>query len=255
MTISITNGVFLTGGVTLTVAEASSIGDTSSTTTPTTNGFSVGTTNGSPFATSVNSYQCSSQPTSSPFNYVSVPGSSGFAFGTGDYTIEWFQYQTTSTSYPRLVWYASTAGVTYPTLGISLEGSFYHWYSSGYLNLSSYGTILNNWVHFALVRISSKVYVYKNGSLISTAGGVSNTTNFTDTSSTFYIGSKSNGGLQSEQFIGSITSFRVCKGVGVYTGNFTTPTSKLGQTQGANPYGGTNTSAITAGQCSLLLNP
>ena len=44
-------------------------------------------------------------------------------------------------------------------------------------------------------------------------------------------------------------------GVGVYTGNFTTPTSKLGQTQSANPYGGSNTSAIALGQCSLLLNP
>jgi hypothetical protein len=91
--------------------------------------------------------------------------------------------------------------------------------------------------------------------LISTAGGVAMATNIADAASTFYIGSKANGGLQSEQFIGSITSFRVCKGVGVYTGNFTVPTSQLGQTQSANPYGGANTASITAGQCSLLLNP
>ena len=35
-----------------------SIGSTASTVTPTLNGFAVGTTNGSPFSTSVNSYEC-----------------------------------------------------------------------------------------------------------------------------------------------------------------------------------------------------
>jgi hypothetical protein len=52
-----------------------------------------------------------------------------------------------------------------------------------------------------------------------------------------------------------MASIRICKGIGVYTGNFTTPTSMLGQTQSDNPYGGSNTQAITSGQCALLLNP
>lgn len=223
------------------------IGPTNSTTTPTTSGATVGTTNGSPFAATVNSYQIASQPASAPYNYISVPGGSGFAFGTGDFTIEWFQYESVSTSFPRMFWY----GIG-PTYGVSLEGTFYFWNGGSPQGVGNVGNILSTWVHFAIVRVGSTLTVYRNGSSI---GSVSNSTNYSDTTSTFYIGSKASSGLQSEQFIGSITSFRVCKGVGVYIGNFTTPTSPLGQTQGANPYGGANTSAITAGQCSLLLNP
>lgn len=224
------------------------IGSTSSTHTPTLNGSTVGTTNGSPFATSVNSYQIASQPASAPYNYVSVPGGSEFAFGTGDFTIEWFQKQTTSTSFTRLFWYG-----TGPTFGVSEEGATFYFWNPTLNSFSGLGTILNTWVHFAVVRIGSSLKVYRNGVQIGTS--VAHAVNFTDTSSTFYIGSKANTGLQSEQFIGSITNFRVCKGLGVYTGNFTVPTSPLGQTQSANPYGGTNTSAIAAGQCTLLLNP
>lgn len=244
-------GITIGGGIYVDsqIAGGSFIGSTASTVVPTLNGFSVGTTNGSPFATSVNSYECSTQPTSSPYNYVSTPGNSGFAMGTGDFTVEWFQKQTTTTSFARVFWYG-----TNPSMGVSLESTAYFW-SPSFAALGSYGTILNTWIHFAFVRISGKMYAYKNGTLISNALGVSVASNITDTTSTFYIGSKANAGSQSEQFIGSITSFRVCKGVGVYTGNFTVPTSPLGQTQSANPYGGSNTSAITAGQCSLLLNP
>jgi hypothetical protein len=227
---------------------ATTIGSTVNTVTPTlSSGITVGTTHGSPFGTSVNSYVIT-QPTSAPYRSVQVPGGSGFAFGTGDFTIEWFQYQSTSTSFGRIFWYGAT-----PSLGVSLEGTAYFWPTV--TGMGTTGSLLNSWVHFALVRQTGRIYLYRNGTLQSTAGGVVNTTNVTDTSSTFYIGSKANGGLASEQYIGSITNFRVCKGLAVYTGNFTTPTSALGQTASANPYGGANTSAITAGQCTLLLNP
>ena len=248
MAITITNGVTFTNGVQIIGTANSSIGSTASTQTPTLNGFAVGTSFGSPFSVSVNSYQCSTQPASAPYNYVSVPGSSGFAFGTGDFTIEWFQYQSSVTTFPRAFWYGTT-----PTYGVSEESSSLYFWVPGANGSPGLGTILNTWVHFAVVRIGTSLKYYRNGTVMSST--FTNSTNFTDTASTFFIGSKANTGLQSEQFIGSITSFRVCKGVGVYTGNFTTPTSQLGQTQSANPYGGANTSAITAGQCSLLLNP
>jgi hypothetical protein len=170
----------------------------------------------------------------------------GFNVGLGDFTVEWFQYQTVAASFARIFWYGTT-----PSLGISLEGNMYFWPSV--TALGSPGSNLNAWVHFAVVRISNKLYAYRNGTLISTAGGVTNNTNITDNSSAFYIGSKGGAGLQSEQFSGSITSFRFCN-IGVYTGNFTKPTSPLGLTQGANPYGGSNTQAIGVNQCVLLLN-
>lgn len=180
-------------------------------------------------------------------SYLSVAGQTGFAMGTGDYTIEWFQYETDANSFPRLFWYGST-----PSLGVSLQGNYYLW--PGVVSLGAKGTITNAWHHFALVRISGRVYFYKNGTLVSTVGGIVNATNITDTTSNFIIGAKI-GGASTEQFGGYITNFRVIKGLGVYTGNFTTPTSTLKSVASANPYGGSNTLAIPDGYTTLLLTP
>jgi hypothetical protein len=56
-------------------------------------------------------------------------------------------------------------------------------------------------------------------------------------------------------FVGYITNFRWVKGLAVYTGNFTVPTSALTAEAAANPYGGSNTVAIGAGFTKLLLVP
>jgi hypothetical protein len=200
----------------------------------------------SPFtgASSGNSYSVTGSTTS----YVSVAGQVGYAMGLGDFTVEWFQYETDANAFPRIFWYGTT-----PSLGMSLEGSYYFW--PGATALGTKGTITNAWHHFALVRISSKLYFYKDGTLVSTVGGVSNVTNVTDTTSTFYLGTKAATGTASEQFGGYITNFRVVKGLGVYTGNFTTPTGVLTAVASANPYGGSNTVAIPSGYTKLLLTP
>ena len=248
----IISGITING---LTVVDIATIGSTTSTTTPTTTAnVSIGTANGSPFSTSVNSYTISSQPANAPYNYVSVPGGTGFAFGTGDFCIEWFQYLITSQTNQRAFWYGTS-----PSIGVSQEGAvssktIYAWIGASPTTQGGVALTEKVWQHHALVRISNRSYYYINGNVIN-PGGTSFTANITDTTSTFYIMSKSNSGIQNEQFLGSMTSFRVIKGNGVYTGNFKVPTSPLGQTQGANPYGGANTSAITSGQCSLLLNP
>jgi len=204
----------------------------------------------SPFAGGGNSYSFAG--TTSSYVYYSGLGSS-VAFGTGDFTIEWWQYDLGSGSWPRAFWYTSTIGSNSPSLGFSEEGSSasrscYFWPAVS--NLASIAFPTNTWFHMALVRISGRVYLYRNGTL-QNAGGTVNSTNVTDATSNWYIGSKSAGGQAGEQFYGYITNFRVCKGIGVYTGNFTVPTTPLQTTQNA----GTNISAITAGQCSFLMQP
>jgi hypothetical protein len=224
------------------------------TTTATVNGnVSVGTANGSPFGSSVNSYTMASQPVNPPYNYISVPGGSGFAFGTGDYTVEWFQYVITSTTNQRAFWYGTS-----PSVGVSIEGAstsktFYTWPGASAQG-STFNMAVGSWQHFALVRISGRTYFYKDG-ICNNPGGTVNSTNITDTTSTLYFGYRAGSNIQSEQFVGSMTNIRIVKGLGVYTGNFTVPTSPLTQTAGANPYGGSNTAAITSGLTSLLLNP
>lgn len=232
-----------------------SIGSIASTATPTLNGsVSVGTTNGSPFSSSVNSYVITAPTSVPPYNYASTPGVSGLNFGTGNFTMEWFQYQTDSNSFPRVFWYTDT-GLTTLYWGVSIEGGTFYFWNTGpnaLANSVQLGTYKNTWVHFAVVRSGTSLRLYKNGTQIGST--VTNSSNMTTTNGQLNVGAKPYGSLTSEQFGGSITNFRICN-IAVYTGNFTTPTSSLGQTQGANPYGGANTAAITSGQCAILLNP
>ena len=239
----------------VTISTVSTIPLTLSTNIATTYGATIGTTAGSPFSTSVYSYTIASQPASAPYNHIAVPGGSGYAFGTGDYTVEWFQYMTASSVNMRTFWYGTT-----PSLGVSVEGAsdssktVYHWVGAGATSLGTIALTSNTWQHMALVRISGRIYFYFNGNCINPAGTV-NTSNITDTTSILYFGSKAAAGLQNEQFVGSLTNMRIVKGLGVYTGNFTVPTSPLATIQNANPSGGANTAAITSGLTTLLLNP
>ena len=124
-------GPGITVGTGITISDpAASFGSTASTATPTSNGTaSIGTTHGSPFATSVNSYILPTTSSVSPYSYYSTPGVAGFNFGTGDFTIEWFQYQTDSNSFPRVFWYSNGTSAVY--WGVSIEGgTFYFWNAS-----------------------------------------------------------------------------------------------------------------------------
>ena len=199
----------------------------------------------SPFSGGGNSYNFLGSTTS----YITIAGNSGFAFGTGDFTIEWFQYETDSNNFPRVFWTNGTV-----SLGISLEISTAYFWSPSFISVGTISSYKNAWIHFALVRISGKLYLYKNGVLVTTAGGVTSTTNITNTTNTLYFGGKAAGGLASEQFGGYMTNIRICN-IGVYRGNFTVPTSALQATQSANPYGGSNTLAILSGSTILLLVP
>jgi len=102
----------------------------------------------------------------SPYSYLSIPNSSSLYLGTGDYTIQWWQYQTDSNLHPRVF-----AIGNYPTqiFGVSIEGSgtsyiFYLWTPSATnsfsLNTSQYK---NQWVHFAITRTSSTLRIFLNG--------------------------------------------------------------------------------------------
>ena len=202
----------------------------------------------SPFAGGGNAYQMTGSTTS----YLSVAGQSGFAVGTGDYTVEWFQYDTGSGSFPRIFWYGTSPSFGHSQEGTAASRTCYIWPSPVSMAATQIST--NTWYHFAIVRISGRIYFYKDGTLLN-SGGTANTTNITDTTSTFYIGSKAGGGLASEQYKGLITSFRLTKGLGVYTGNFTKPTSALTAISSTNPYGGSNTLAVPSGYAKLILAP
>ena len=165
-------------------------------------------------------------------SYLRIQNTDAFDFVTGDFTIEWYQYQTDSNSHPRIFQVG-----TYPstTIGVSIEGggTFFFWQNSSSINCGSLGTYQNVWIHFAISRSGGVLKIFKNGVSIYSAN---NTTNFNGTAD-LIIGNESNvtnyANLNSSEksivlasvFGGYITYFSWVKGTGLYTSNFTVPTT------------------------------
>lgn len=202
----------------------------------------------SPFG-SGNSYQFFEANANS---YIDTDASSDWAVGTGDFTIEWFSY-TTKTSVPPYQRIFTVDDFPSMDIGVSVEGTtFYYWANSSFRYSSTSAVSINTWEHWAVVRNSGTTSVYKNGTL--RGSSFSDTNNITNTTDKLTIGAD-NGHATNATFVGYLTNFRWIKGLAVYTGNFTTPTSALTATASANPYGGSNTQAIGEGYTKLLLIP
>jgi hypothetical protein len=248
----VASGSFLrgTGGISLNIA--SSIAPITTTTlapfvNPTlTVGSAVTTIAQSPFSGGGNSYSFISSTNS----FIDIPASSDWAVGTGDFTIEWFQYQTTTTGFQRVFTVDDFPSID---IGVSVESAtFYYWANDTFRYNSAGATTPNVWIHWAVVRQSGVTKVYKNGTQLGSQ--ITDTNDINNTIDQLTIGNE-NTPSTSAAFVGYITNFRWVKGLAVYTGNFTTPTSALTVTAGANPYGGSNTQAISGGLTKLLLVP
>ena len=120
--------------------------------------------------------------------------------------------------------------------------------NNGGTNSTRYGftvtqsTYSNQWVHLAVVRNGNVFTMYLNGTSV---GTTTNSATLNTVNQPFCVGGAKNA---SNALKGYLSNFRVVKGVAVYTGTFTVPTTPLTATQSA----GTNISAITYGQTILL---
>jgi Concanavalin A-like lectin/glucanases superfamily len=152
-------------------------------------------------------------------SYLRIPNND-LNFGTGDFTIEWYQYQMDSNPFPRIFEIGNYT--TSISIGVSIEGgSFYYWTNSTpnysfYLNDSQYK---NKWVHFAISRSSGTTRIFMNGtSMVS----INDTTDFTS-SDDLVIGNETTPSTIAA-FGGYMTYFSWVKGIAKYTSNFKVPT-------------------------------
>jgi hypothetical protein len=153
-------------------------------------------------------------------------------FGTGSFTIEWWQNLSAgASSFPRV--FEQSGGPMVSMEGSSASRTFYFWSGASFTSFGSITSSLNNtWNHFAVVKSGSgagSLRVYRNGVQIGSAA--SNSTNFTATT-VVNIGNRASG-LASEAYSGSITNFHWIKGVAKYTGSFT-PTGPLTPISGSS---------------------
>ena len=105
----------------------------------------------------------------------------------------------------------------------------------------------NTWHHVVSQYDGTTRSVYLDGTLV--GSDVPGYTPTVSDYSSFVIAGGALGGAV-DAFRGKMTNLRIVKGLAVYSGNFTVPTSPLTAVQSA----GTNISAITSGQTVLLLN-
>jgi hypothetical protein len=150
---------------------------------------------------------------------LTIPASSNFAFGTGDFTIEFWAYFTAIDNFDTLYVHDGAGGT------VQL------FFVSGKLRYNNYGVAAildttttiptNQWVHLAIVRSSGTAKWYLNGVQ---DGSISDSTNWSSSSTNLTIGRDPTNG---RDIAGYISNLRVVKGTAVYTAAFTPPTAPL----------------------------
>jgi hypothetical protein len=154
-------------------------------------------------------------------DYLSIPNSAAFSYGTGDFTVEAWVYKT-ATSGDRAVLDSYTIGSGSGTFGFLINNTQINAYQTNVATYTFTYTVPNNsWNHIAFVRTGGNLICYVNGTSI---GSQANSANFIS-SSTVQIGR--NAGSGGSQWIGSISNLRIVKGTAVYTSNFTPSTTNL----------------------------
>jgi len=171
-------------------------------------------------------------------------------FGTSNFTVEmWIQPQSAYVSGAEKVIYGSgTTGCFGLRRGTSYasttDGLSVFRVAQNDWEYVTYSFSTGVWYHIAVVRTSGVIAIYINGQsqTVSSSGGGANNWS---TLGAVQIGAQPAG---SSYFGGYISNLRVVKGVAVYTGAFTVPTTPLAATQSS----GTNIAAITGTATSLL---
>jgi len=171
--------------------------------------------------------------------YLTIPNNTIFSLNGGSYTIElWAYWASLSGEQVILERFTAASGPGYTLY--KTGGNQIQLYGSATVVTSTTAVVAARWYHIAIVYNGTNTRIFIDGTQ-----EASTALNITDSASPLIIGSRSG---SSTFFNGSISNLRITKGVAVYTGNFTVPTSPLTATQSS----GTNISAITGTAVSLL---
>ena len=155
-------------------------------------------------------------------NRIQFPPGPGFAYGTGDFTLEYWTFPTVENT-TRIIYSQTISGANYFMSGISSGNlaRFTFAVTGGGANVFGPAVPINTWSHVAVVRLNGVVTVYADG-----VGGTPGncTQDFNNTTYIPTIGGYSHDGGP-EPASGYLDEVRITKGVARYTANFTPPTA------------------------------
>jgi hypothetical protein len=153
-------------------------------------------------------------------DYLSTPANAAFAFGTGDFTIEFWAYKTANTSGNYDVPFGTGED------GTGNNGYFVELSSTrGFVFAVSNAIVLSYamnpntaaWNHYAVTRSGSTLRLFVGGAV------VASTTYSTSLTSTLLV----RVGGTANHYFGYLSDLRVIKGTAVYTTTYTLPTAPL----------------------------
>jgi len=153
-------------------------------------------------------------------DYLTVPASSDFNFGTGDLTIEAWIYWDGTYSVGGRVIYATGGSGSLDQFGIFSGVGLY--FGGVYNNVAANYPPINTWSHVATTRIGTTIKIYVNG--VETASGTQ-ASSIGNSGVTAYIGYRGADG--NHPWKEKISNLRIIKGRALYTSNFTPPRKKL----------------------------
>jgi hypothetical protein len=160
-------------------------------------------------------------------DYLSIPDSTDFDFGTGDFTVElWLRLNASLGSYVGFI-SASDSG--------SADNSWLFGYYSSAIQFSNGSTGLSHswspstgtWYHMALVRDGDDLKLFIDGSLVKTQA-IAGASQFNCHASGMVIGRLYSGAYDNYYVNGWLEEIRISKGIGRYTETFTVATKEYG---------------------------
>jgi len=143
------------------------------------------------------------------------------SLGSGDFTIEFWVYSITLPANARLLSQGSPTTGEHLFIVYSSGAADFCEATTARLSFPSGSFVTATWQHIAIVRSSTTLKGYVNGSSVVSTTSTYNYSAVTNT----YIGSNPNTG--SQDFNGYIDDLRITKGYARYTSNFTVPAALL----------------------------
>jgi hypothetical protein len=163
-------------------------------------------------------------------DYLSIPHSTSFQFGTGNFTIEAWIYPRGSNpaNGTSIISKSTTTSFGPFQIGFNPSGTLQTLFStsgSGWeiqcVSSINYTSLINRWSHVAAVRNGTTFTLYLNGTSVATTTNAGSLVNNTESLMIGYIN------FVSTFFTGNISNVRIVSGTAVYTSSFTPSSSPL----------------------------
>ena len=160
---------------------------------------------------------------------ITEPYNPLYAFGTGDFTIEFWINFSSKTGYQTIMSFGYTTPIAYGWIIQTGNGDgnlIFYYQAPGVTSTvvaTESGSTVNTgtWYHVAIVRTGGNTKIYRNGAQVAT--GADSYSYLPATTARFYIGGGSNAGFDNYYFNGYLDDIRITQ-YARYTGAFTAPT-------------------------------